>query len=378
MGNYIGSSTSSQETLALLEAGHKTGVPIILWGSPGVGKTALINAIAQRNNLTQHILIASTMDPTDVNGLPAIKEIIIRRPDGEEENVTVTEPTLQYWSEALMREGKGILFFDEASNAAPAVQAALLSVLQGRLVGRHRLPNEVWMIAAANPADEAADGWELSAPMANRFLHVNYKPSLEDWYEGMTIAWGDEVSEAELMERFKVVQFIKTMPALWHNMPTDDASRGGAWPSPRTWNDVSRVLAHLQGPNSRGVRNIAVKGLVGEAAAAQFEAFEFTSNLPDYNLVIKAPDAIEWGSHTASEVLILLQIVAYRINAENAEASMKVLKAVTESGRQDTVIALTQLYIKKITESGAPLTSLPAFSQTLLGLIPYVKEAKIA
>jgi len=44
------------------------------------------------------------------------------------------------------------------------VQAALLRVVLERAVGDLTLPDEVAVVAAANPPEQAADGWDLSQP----------------------------------------------------------------------------------------------------------------------------------------------------------------------------------------------------------------------
>ena len=62
----------------------------------------------------------------------------------------------------LAEAGRGLLFLDELSTAPPAVQAALLRVVLERVVGDLTLPDEVAVVAAANPPDQAADGWDLS------------------------------------------------------------------------------------------------------------------------------------------------------------------------------------------------------------------------
>lgn len=50
-------------------------------------------------------------------------------------------------------------------------------------MGAYALPDTVRIVAAANPPDVAASGWELSAPLANRFVHIQW--SLEG--EGMQV-----------------------------------------------------------------------------------------------------------------------------------------------------------------------------------------------
>jgi adenylate kinase family enzyme len=374
MNTYIGSSNSMRHTLNILDAGRKSGKPVLLWGPPGVGKTALIRAIAEKHNLPLYILVASTMDPSEINGLPALKRIEIK---GEE--VVVTENTLQYWAEALIREGKGILFFDEASTAVPATQASLLSVLQGRMVGNHTLPKDVWMIAAANEAEDAADGWTLAPPMANRFLHINYVPDKDDWYEGMMIGWGrDDLSDREVEERAKVVAFLKDYPALLNKMPKTEAEAGKAWPSMRSWDNLAEVLAYLDFPAERSQ---AAAGYVGETAANQFSTWAKTLKLPDYDKVISKPEDINWTKLSTPEVYIVLSMILNRMNDKNVEQSAHVFKVISEVGkRTDVCVSFSRPMCKKIHETlpGDKMRAIKIIANTFQPYLVDLKAAKLA
>lgn len=372
MGAYIGRSKAMQNNLALLEAGRFSKVPVILWGPPGVGKTALVRALAEKYELPLFILVASTLDPSEINGLPAIKTVVL--PDGE--SITITDNTLQYWAEALMREGRGILFFDEASTAVPATQAAMLSVLQGRLVGRHTLPDDVWMIAAANEAKDAADGWELSPPMANRFMHVNYVVDINDWYEGMTVAFGQEVSDREIEERSKIVSFLKEYPLLANAMPKKAVEAGKAWPSYRSWDNLSRVLCNL---DRVPVRSTAAAGLVGTAAADQFSKWERTLKLPNYDDVLAAPEKIDWKSLSASETYVVLNMIMGRMNADNLIASGNVFKAASEVGEKtDVCVSLVFPMSDKIhAVAASKKDAMSVITKTMVPYLPLLKKADV-
>lgn len=50
----------------------KTNVPILIWGPPGVGKTATITHLANELNLPIEVVIASIREPSDFNGLPVV------------------------------------------------------------------------------------------------------------------------------------------------------------------------------------------------------------------------------------------------------------------------------------------------------------------
>ena len=162
---------SSLVSLEALAVAVSAGVPVLLWGSPGTGKTSAVVALGQALGWPVETVIGSIREPSDFAGLPVVI-------DG---SVQLSPPG---WAIRLCEAVEGLLFLDELTTAPPAVQAAMLRVVLERVVGDTRLPPGVRVVAAANPPDEAADGWEFAAPLANRLVHI-------DWpVEGKRIAKG--------------------------------------------------------------------------------------------------------------------------------------------------------------------------------------------
>src|SRR3974377_507498 len=48
------------------------GVPVLLWGAPGTGKTSAIRAMAEAMGLPCETVIASIREPSDFAGLPIV------------------------------------------------------------------------------------------------------------------------------------------------------------------------------------------------------------------------------------------------------------------------------------------------------------------
>ena len=142
-------------------------LPILLWGAPGSGKTSMITALAHDLDLPLEVVVGSIHEPSDFTGLPVVRE-------------TTTWFAPPHWAERLAKRGRGILFLDELTTAPPAVQAAMLRIVLEKTVGHLRLPPHVQIIAAANPPSVAADGWDLAAPLANRFIHLQWQPTATD------------------------------------------------------------------------------------------------------------------------------------------------------------------------------------------------------
>src|SRR5580692_3317475 len=159
--------------IAALGVAVAARVPVLLWGAPGTGKTSTIRAMAEAMGWPCETVIASIREPSDFAGLPVVVGDGVRfAPPG--------------WARRLAEAGRGLLFLDELSTAPPAVQAALLRVVLERVVGDLELPADVSVVAAANPPEQAADGWDLSAPLANRLCHLAWEIDPRAVADGLT------------------------------------------------------------------------------------------------------------------------------------------------------------------------------------------------
>src|SRR4051812_36479920 len=107
-------------------------VPVLVWGPPGVGKTATIRARAERLKLRCWTVIASLREPADFGGLAIVD------PDARSSNGAGTSPHVSFapprFAVEAAAEG-GIIFLDELTAAPPAVQATLLRAGVDRAFG---------------------------------------------------------------------------------------------------------------------------------------------------------------------------------------------------------------------------------------------------
>ncbi len=151
-------------------------IPVILWGPPGQGKTSVIKQIAADQNRHLEVILASIREPQDFAGLPMLSNGVasLMPPD---------------WAKRLSEVENGILFTDEVNTAPPSVQAALLRVCLDKVAGDCHLGDDTSVIAAANPPEQAADGWDLAPPLANRFCHLNWDLPAEVVRDGLAGNW---------------------------------------------------------------------------------------------------------------------------------------------------------------------------------------------
>ena len=285
------------ETVQALGVAVAARVPVLLWGAPGTGKTAAVNALAKALGWPCETVIAAIREPSDFAGLPVI-ERSVGAAEGGKGRVVFAPPR---WAERLADAGRGLLFLDEISTAPPAVQAALLRVVLERTVGDLALPDDVTVVAAANPPDQAADGWDLSAPLANRFCHLDWPVDAEAVRNGflrgfpapvppeLADGWEDTVAT----QRAVIAAFLAARPTLTCVVPSDAAGAGRGWPSPRSWDMAARLLAAAAAVRPRpvpdGVRAALVEGAVGEGPGTEFLVWVVEADLPDPEAVLADP-----------------------------------------------------------------------------------------
>ncbi|MEV0128792.1 MoxR family ATPase [Dactylosporangium sp. NPDC050688] len=317
-------------------------LPVLLWGEPGIGKTAAMTQLAEALDLPLTTVIASVHEPSDFSGLPVVGD------DPAGQGVPMAPPD---WAVRLVRAGRGLLFLDELSTAPPAVQAALLRLVLERRVGALRLPPGVRIVAAANPRSSAADGWELSAPLANRFVHLQWAHDYDVVVRGLGGTWPRAtlprldpaaLAPAVAYARRAVCGLLTARPRLVHQLPSSDARRGGPWPSPRSWDMTLRLLAFATAAGtSRDVLSMLVRGTVGDGPGLELLASLDRLDLPDPETLLADPVAATLPERGDLRQAVLDGVVeAVRKRPEKArwDAAWAVLARALDTGAPDLVV----------------------------------------
>jgi hypothetical protein len=337
-----GTESRPDNQLEALTLAVAADLPVLLWGEPGIGKTATLNQLADGLGLPLTTVIASVHEPSDFAGLPVVGD------DPATQGVPMAPPD---WAVRLVRAGKGLLFLDELSTAPPAVQAALLRVVLERRVGALRLPPGVRIVAAANPRSSAADGWELSPPLANRFVHLQWTYEHEVVVRGLGGTWPravlprldpDRLAGAVARARRAVCGFLEARPTLVHRLPDSEARRGGPWPSPRSWDMTLRLVAFASAAGvSREVLSMLVRGTVGDGPGLELLAFVDRLDLPDPETLLADPAAADLpqrGDLRQATLDGVVEAVRKRPDRARWDAAWAVLVRALDTGAPDLVV----------------------------------------
>jgi hypothetical protein len=332
----------ADDQLAALTLAVSADLPVLLWGEPGIGKTAALNRLAEALDLPLTTVIASVHEPSDFAGLPVVGD------DPAEQGVPMAPPD---WAVHLARAGRGLLFLDELSTAPPAVQAALLRVVLERRVGALRLPPGIRIVAAANPRSSAADGWELSPPLANRFVHLQWTHDHDVVVRGLGGTWPkatlprldpDRLPGAVTFARRAVCGLLTARPGLVHRLPASEARRGGPWPSPRSWEMALRLVAFATAADtSRDVLSLLVRGTVGDGPGLELLAAMDRMDLPDPETLLADPQAAvlpERGDLRQTVLDGVVEAVRRQPERSRWDAAWSLLVRALETGAPDLVV----------------------------------------
>lgn len=343
----------------------------IKWeGDPGVGKTAALQAFFKKHNVIYHTLILSIHEPADVSGQPVMNM--------QEGTYRLAPPSWVKKLQAAAAQGfRTALFLDELTTAPPSMQAAALRLVHERVVGDEKLPDDCWILAASNPPEVAANGFELSPPLANRFTHLSHKFSAQEWVMEFPTYWGDApevpgIDKFKWMEaRGKIAAFLHSRPGQIIAFPKDSSQQSGPWPSPRTWDKASRFLAVASDvEDALG----AIAGAVGHAVALEFVNFLKNLDLPDPEFLLKNPDKFEIpkkrGDITFAILSSIHSAISQKNDANRYAAAWKILGMTSKAGLTDIAICWA-----KPLSSMMPKGSVPP--KEVLEFTTIMKEANI-
>jgi hypothetical protein len=217
-------------------------ISTMIWGAPGIGKSSIVSQLAVTHQLEFIDIRLSQLAPTDLRGLP------------------VAEDGISKWfpPEFLPRQGGGVLFLDEINMAPPAMQGMAQQLILDRRVGSYTVPDGWFVWAAGNRKEDRAGVFDMPAPLANRFLHLQVEPDFESF---KTYALGCGIHE-------QIIAFLSFRPSLLHKIDPQQP----AWCSPRSWMMASSLHYH----------GLDLAPAIGMTANAEFQAYTLLyQTLPD-------------------------------------------------------------------------------------------------
>jgi len=357
--------------MRVLAAAVNSGTPTLIWGDPGAGKTAKIEAYAAAWGREVRTIAASSREPQDFMGLPM-----------EDGGRVVYSPLS--WALDLNAAPKSLLVIDELSTGSSGTFKAFLRIVQERFVGELKLHDGVSVVAIANPPEIAVDGMDLPAPVSNRFLHLDWYFDADQWFAGVGTNFehdltpdpasylGEATPERRAAVAAMVTGFLHTQPKLINQVPTDYAQQGKAWPSARAWTNLIDVLSWIR-EDDDDARDMAIKGLVGEGAFREFVAWVANADLPHPEDVIADPTIVRFDDRVDRTFAVLsavTDLALMRGDRDTWEGALKVMVAAAHAHRADVAMTGTRrlLNVREHVQDGVPAGVREAFTDLLVAM----------
>lgn len=251
---------------ALIVARFKAGIkrPILVEGSPGVGKTQLAGQAANELTVAFKAIHAPLLQPEDY-GFPVIT--------ADRSNVNFVVSKEKFPLEGSDCPDKGILLIDELSQADNSCQKILTNLVHEREIHGQKLKAGWLIVATGNRTTDRAGANRILSHLGNRVTRVPLEVSMDDWTQ-----WALQNGVKP-----EVISFVRFRPELLNAFdPQADCN-----PTPRAWVDgVSAALGVVPSELEFEV----FKGDVGEGAAAEFLGFiKICRSLPNPDTILLNP-----------------------------------------------------------------------------------------
>lgn len=241
---------------------------VLIEGSPGIGKTQIVEQLAKELELDFKVIHAPLLQPEDY-GFPVIHR--------EKNTVDFVVSKDKFPIEGSSCGDTGIFLIDELSQCGQSEQKILANLVQAKEIHGHKIKKGWMIVATGNRVSDRSGAVRILGHLGNRVTRVTLEPSLDDW-----CSWALDNNIAP-----EVIAFIRFRPDLLNNFD----SKLDINPTPRAWAEgVNPVIGNIE----KELEFECFKGDIGEGPAAEFSAFlKICRELPSIDVIMMDPKKAE-------------------------------------------------------------------------------------
>ena len=308
--------------------------PVFLLGSPGIGKTAIMEQIAQELGIALVSYSMTHHTRQSALGLPFITHKSYKGLEFDISEYTMSEIIASIY-EVMEQSGieEGILFLDEINCVSETLAPSMLQFLQYKVFGRHSVPDGWVIVTAGNPPEYNKSVREFDVVTMDRMKLVEVEADYATWKE------------------YALKQGIHSAVTTYLDMKKNDFYRvettvgGKSYVTARGWEDLSAMMLLCEEEGFTVDETLVAQYLHNEKIVKEFTAYYELYN--KYKRDYKVEEILA-GTNSAQVVerariakfderLSLLGMLLDKLESEmkeNLEKSdyladlMKVLKAV--------------------------------------------------
>ena len=205
--------------------------PVFLMGPPGIGKTAIMEQIAQELDVCLVSYSMTHHTRQSALGLPFIEKKVFNGKEYQVSEYTMSEIIASVY-ETMEATGKkeGILFLDEINCVSETLAPSMLQFLQYKIFGRHRVPEGWIVVTAGNPPEYNRSVREFDIVTWDRLKRIDVEPDFDAWKE---FAYQKHVHPA-------VMTYLEIRKGDFYKV--ESTVNGKRFVTARGWEDLSELL----------------------------------------------------------------------------------------------------------------------------------------
>ena len=254
--------------------------PVLLIGPPGIGKTAIMEQVAQECgiNLVSYTITHHTRQ--SAIGLPFISK---KTYDGED--VSVTEYTMSEIIASIYDQieqsgiHEGILFLDEINCVSETLAPTMLQFLQYKTFGNHRVPDGFVIVTAGNPPEYNKSVRDFDIVTYDRVKRIYIEEDFSVWKE---YAYKAQIHGA-------ILSYLEIKKNNFYSVVSD--LDGKRFVTARGWEDLSQVMKVYEQLGFAIDYDFVVQYLQDEEIARDFAAYYELYN--KYKNIYRIPEILE-------------------------------------------------------------------------------------
>ncbi|MDE7249673.1 MAG: AAA family ATPase, partial [Lachnospiraceae bacterium] len=236
--------------------------PVFLLGAPGIGKTAIMEQIAQELNIALVSYSMTHHTRQSALGLPFIAQKEYQGMKYETSEYTMSEIIASVY-EVMEHSGlrEGILFLDEINCVSETLAPSMLQFLQYKVFGRHRVPEGWIIVTAGNPPEYNKSVREFDVVTMDRLKVLEVEADYKAWKE---YAQHKGIHAA-------ILGFLELKKDYFYKIET--TVNGRSYVTARGWEDLSEILCLYEEESMKVDESLVGQYLHNERIVKEFSAY---------------------------------------------------------------------------------------------------------
>ncbi|MGN0497159.1 MAG: ATP-binding protein [Lachnospiraceae bacterium] len=236
--------------------------PIFLLGAPGIGKTAIMEQIAQEMGIALVSYSMTHHTRQSALGLPFIKQKEYGGKTYDVSEYTMSEIIASVY-DTMEESGvkEGILFLDEINCVSETLAPSMLQFLQYKVFGKHKVPEGWVIVTAGNPPEYNKSVREFDVVTMDRLKVLEVEADYKTW----------KIYAKEKGVHSAILNFLDIKRDYFYHMETTGAGR--SYVTARGWEDLSQIITLYEEDGIQADETLFAQYLQNEKIVKEFGAY---------------------------------------------------------------------------------------------------------